>query len=415
MPEASGARTNWVSVLGLVCLALFWGVLIWVLVARIGLFLGIGVDFGAFHAAARTFLSDGPASVYDLDKLAVHVEPLRAYYVPEDAELRVLPVPYPPLFVLLVMPFALLPAHIGFIAWVSVNAGLVAWVLRDVVKRLGGTGWTTIPTVLLSLPVVLGLWAGQPVGFLLLIFYKVYRALERGDDLRAGLWLGLLLIKPQLAIGILAVLVWKRRWHALTGAVIARGAVALLSLLILGADGLVTFYRSILDHASETPGAVDTSGATEMISWRGIVALLGQGLSEHQALAVTIVLSLLTLAVLPVIWRGDWRPDQPRFARQMLATAIVTILVGYDMHSHGALILIVPAMILFLQGDAPPLVRAITLISLYLLPIISPLALMSLIFVVLMVIALAVMTAGEATKDRASANAVPGLVTTELP
>lgn len=99
----------------------------------------------------------------------------------------------------------------------------------------------------------------------------------------------------------------------------------------------------------------------------------------------------------------------------MLATAIVTILVGYDMHSHGALILIVPAMILFQQDDAPPLVRAITLISLYLLPIISPLALMSLIFVVLMVIALAVMTAGEATKDRASANAVPGLVTTELP
>lgn len=386
---------SWLPHAGLAYLAIFWGALTWLLVSRLGLFHTVGVDFGAFYAAAHTFLADGPGAVYDLNKMAIHLEPLRAYYGPSATELKVSSVPYPPIFILLFMPFTTLPPVVGYLVWVLVNAGLCAYVVRDIAKRLNVTGWVVVITVLLTHPIVPGLWVGQAIGFWLMFFYLAYRAFERGDDLQAGVWLGFLLIKPQLAVGLVFVLLWKQRWRALASTILTRGAIAITSLAILGLDGFITFYRSIIEHASAVPEIATPDAKEAMISWRGVVAALAGGHSESQELIVTLVLSLITLATLPIIWRGEWRPDEPRFALQILGTAIVTVLAGYDMHFHGAAVLIVPAAILVLRGDGPSMISVVAFTSLYVLPLITPLEVVPLVFVVLMLVALVTIVVGE--------------------
>jgi hypothetical protein len=72
-------------------------------------------------------------------------------------------------------------------------------------------------------------------------------------------------------------------------------------------------------------------------------------LKEVVGLAATLFLSALTVASLPVIWRGKWNPAGERFATQMLATMIITMLVGFDVHIHGAVLLIIPAIAVFSQ------------------------------------------------------------------
>lgn len=396
--------------LGIGYLVVVWGLVIWRRWSLTGLFSWLGTDYGLFHAAADTFRANGPGTVYDLDMLGRYLAPMHSYYDPAMILFKVYPVPYPPIFTLVVMPFSMLPPVAGWLLWMLVNAGLCAYVARDIAKNAAVNVWSAVPTALLSIPVMVGLLVGQPVGFLLLFFYKAYRALQRGDDLQSGMWIGLLLIKPQLAVGLLFVLLWKRRWRALAGAALTRGTIAISSFAILGVDGLIAFYRTVLGHASGPPGFGSTIVATDMISWHGLVSVLGYGMPESQAIALTLLLTVITLAILPVIWRGEWQPRGDRFALQMLATGIVTMLVGYDMHVHGATLLVVPAMILVTRREGPWIVPVVVNLSLFMLPLLAMyLPLLALLFAMLLILTLVAIIIGELVRERGVLSPAPDI------
>lgn len=387
--ESSRPHARWLPIAGVIYLLVCWAAILAVTWKFTGLFYVIGIDFSMFHAATRTFIENGSVSAYSLDSIAGFMEPFWAHYHPDVPELKVRPVPYPPVFHLIMVPFSLLPPVASMLAWTLFNAALVALVARDITRRFHGNTQVNALTLILSIPITIGLIVGQPIGIVLFICYQIFAALEHGEDMRAGLWIGCLLLKPQLAICILLVLIYKKRWHALAGAAASRGAIALLSFAVLGKDGLLVFYRTILGYATGFQEIDSPTAAYHMISWRGAVASLGTGLSEHQGIAITALLTLATLPALLIVWRGDWRPGNDRFAARMLATGILTALVGYDMHIHGAVVLVVPAMVLLLSGQGSPLVQAIMKVSLFALPLIAlSLTMLALVLVVLMLITL---------------------------
>ncbi len=322
-----------------------------------GLFYAIGVDWAMFWAGARAFFAHGPASVYDLGALRDAIQPLAGYYGPAAPGLKVNPVPYPPLFLLLVAPFTFPAPPLGFLLWTMVNLALSASAVRGMLCRYPSAPRRIGLATLLFLPVWWSLLVGQPMGLLLFAFYRAYRAFEEERDVSAGLWCGVLLLKPQYAAVLVLLLIFKRRWAAVLGVGLAGTALALSSLVILGLDGLVTFLRSVVGYADGFQATSYRMSPVEMVSWRGFLAAVAPELAEFSGLALTAVLSALTLGLLAWLWRGSWQPREPRFPLLMLAAVIATLLVGYDVHRQGGALLVVPALALAAQSDRPRWLR----------------------------------------------------------
>jgi hypothetical protein len=195
------------------------------------------------------------------------------------------------------------------------------------------------------------------------------------------------------------------------------GSLALAHLL--GADGLLAFAGSF-GHFSGFRSVDVTAAPRYMISWRGLlVKVLPPTVTEEFGLALTGLLSALTVGTLPLIWRGSWAPSERRFPPQMLATMLVTMLAGFHNHAHGAALLLVPGMVLAAQGGGPRALRTILRAGVYVPSIVFCLsadaALTALVLGVLLLAALAVIVAGEYRGRRPIPGAWPLLAPARSP
>ena len=314
-----------------------------------GLFAWLGVDYAVLWAGTRAFLSHGAAAAYDQAAAAEAIKLLAPYVgagvPPPHAGLMSLP----PILVLLFAPLVLLPPPAGFLLWVVGNLALAALVARDVVHREGRGSLARTLLVLTFFPLVLALMVGQPVMLLLFGLHRAYRAFEKGDDWRAGVWAGALLLKPQYAAFLGLVLLYKRRWRAVAGMAAAGAAILIASLAVGGVAGLQAYFRALTQFTGFRE--VDPTVAPQlMTNWRAILANFFPGLDEAHGRALTLGLSILSAGLLPVIWRGTWEPKGERFAARMLGTLLVTVLASPHSHAHGITLLLVPGSILALEG-----------------------------------------------------------------
>jgi len=67
---------------------MIWGAIVYSVWKAAGLFNWIGVDYALFTAGEQLLFSGRPATVYDLEAIARHVEPFQAYYEPNTGDLQ---------------------------------------------------------------------------------------------------------------------------------------------------------------------------------------------------------------------------------------------------------------------------------------------------------------------------------------
>jgi hypothetical protein len=370
-----------------------------------GLFTVLGFDFGVMWTAAREF-GQHPLAAYDRNTLAAGIQALAAFARPESTTLVALPAPYPPILFLALVPLSALAAPLSLGVWTALNLAVVVGVIWRLAARLQGPRLQVCATVLaFFFPVVDSLILGQTAILMLAAIYGAYLAFERGDELQAGLWTGALLLKPQYAVALVAVLLLKRRWTALAGV----GAVALLlvvsSAVLLGTDGV----RVYADSLSSVAGfrALEPGVYPEyMISWRGMLANLLPPVSETTGLGLTAALTLVTFCTLPLIWRGPWAPRSPHFARRFLATLCVAMLTSFHNHVYGAALLLVPCMALLAGNTAGKPLQFLLGIGLYAPPLLflltGSMAAVGTTYGILFVAGIALIVAAEITATRAT-------------
>ncbi len=270
-----------VSILGFVA----WVVMAPHLIDRSG--KPLGPDFMSFYAASKLALSGHAAGAWS---------PI-AHQAAEDTifgrSLGYWAFFYPPAYLLLCWPLALLPYGVALLAWLGGTTAAAIVLLRRWAK---GVPWV----VLLAFPALwLNLGNGQNAALFTAVMAGGCLLLPRRPVL-AGLVFGLLVMKPQLAIAMPVLLAASGRWKAFLAAGLSAATLSALAWLAVGTDGYLAFvHNGALATATLDQGLVSPD---KMQSAFAALRLLGAPSSVAlcvQALVAVVVLGSAAW----IVWR----------------------------------------------------------------------------------------------------------------
>ena len=281
-------------------------------------------DFQLFYAAgylARAGLGD---QIYDLASMSDWIERLTGS--PADSARY----NYPPFVALAFSPLSWLSYTTAFQWWFGIN-GATLLLLGVVLWRLAAPApaWQRallLAATVLSDAVYHVMAPGQVSGFAVLALAGGLLLLRRGRDGTAGALLSLAVIKPQLAAGILLLLVLRARWRALVAFVAMVGALSLVGLAVLGPK---THMEMLQFLASQTgAGGVADVHYARMHNWRALLA--GFDLDSNVAAYAGTFLLMSVASLAGALWawragpaRGDGRGNQ-EWAVALLLPLLVT-------------------------------------------------------------------------------------------
>ena len=373
-------RVRWFAIAAVVGL---WVVTIALSYWKTGLFQFIGDDFSIFYSQSRVLASGHFDQLYDTAAAeAIHqtlrsyadgpgvpiwlvpapiarLIPPTVYEKPTNLIFRGGPVPYPPLFACLLLPFTLPAPPVGFALWTIVNAVAGFFLARRMALLFPPSQRLFVVVVALtSFPFVYALILGQPVLLLGVAVAEFYFCLREERDFRGGLWLSVLFFKPQYGILIAPWLVWKRRWSAVAGATLGCVAILAAGMVATGVTPLLTYVQAIVADG-DFNGQSRLNGANMMVNWRGIVLNLAPNAPIQDGLLLVGLASILTVVILVPIMRGKWAPRASSFPYQFVALLVATVLATYHSHSHGLVLLAVPLAAILTDPDLSATTRAI--------------------------------------------------------
>ena len=282
------------------------------------------VDFLSFWAAGRMIVDGAGAQIYDIE----------AHRAVEQtvAAVGILPFPYPPAFALLLAPFGALPFGFGFTAWVA---------LTGLFYAIAARAWMPDRLALAQPSVLVNGFIGQNA-FLTSGLFLAGLHLLKTRPLAAGAVLGLLVVKPQLAIMLPVAMFAGRHWHAIAGGALSASAMLLIGLMALGVESYAAFFQILGTYT----GFVSTS----RWNWHEIASVYAlfryAGLASGIALSIHIAVAAIAAVM---VWQW-WRQDRPG-KEAVLAAA--TLLAPPYLLTYDGVLLGLPVAWLLLQGERP--------------------------------------------------------------
>jgi hypothetical protein len=278
----------------------------------------VGYDFIAFWSAARLALEGRPEAAYDWTAI------LAAHQVAVPAmKPLVFAWHYPPTFLLAVLPLGLLAYPAALVAFTLAGAGLwAALVRRLTADRRVWIVAAACPAGLISLlDGQNGFLTAGLAGFALLM-------LQARRPVPAGVLIGLLAIKPHLAVLFPIALLADRQWRAI--------AAAFVTAALLAAAGVAAFGWGTLEaflHDLPASRALIDGGS---VPWSGMpspyVFALSLGVPVAGAIVLQAAVALFAAACVYRAWR---RPEAPFEARAAVLTAgamlVSPFLFSYDL------------------------------------------------------------------------------------
>ena len=319
--------------LGFVAAAFLLGLYCAISLRSRGVFEYWGADYRAFRASAEIARQAGYAKIYDLAAQDAVQRPLYARNASAQVQkdYAVIPTPYLPVFILPMQLLLALPPVEGWVAWMAIQIVALFLYFRRIRSSIAPLQGPSTLALFVALPTFFTITFGQVNILILVGFCEFLLALRQEKDFEGGLWLGLLMVKPQLLVLILPALLLERRWRTLLSAGVVCLGVVIVSLFIAGRDGISALVALWLGYT----GSMPTTYPESMMNWRGLMLNL-QPLIGTRGSAWIAVLGIGAAALTGI---GLWLCRQRREGLVVAGNGIyaMTCTVAWHSHVHLAL------------------------------------------------------------------------------
>jgi len=276
----------------------------------------LGYDFMTFWSAARLALAGSPAAAYDGDTIAA----LQHATVPFAPEIW-FPWHYPPTFLLAVLPLGLLPYPAAALVFVSVGAVLWGLLARAVLPPAGWIVAAAAPAALINL------LDGQNAFYTVALGGFALLLLER-RPLVSGLLIGLLAIKPHLAVLFPLALLAEAQWRTIAAAAVT---VLLFLGVTLPAFGIAT-WQAFLHDLPLTMALADTGAHPWSTMPSPHVFALSLGAPVLAGRVLQAACALLAAGCVWYAWRRRGAPFEAKAATLAAGSLLVSpYLFYYDL------------------------------------------------------------------------------------
>jgi hypothetical protein len=253
-------------------------------------------DFLAFYSAG-TLLRESPGKLYDENSQAMIQSAALGERVSKDSA-GFMPFAYPAVVALLFVPLSLLPYSAAFVTMLALNVLLFGLALDLLCRRfqLGPENSRLLVLCsVLSIPAILTLANGQ-ISFLVFILLILLVGDIQESRQRAGVWAGLLAIKPTMMPVFLFWFLIRRQRKELAFSTLIGAVVLVTSLLVVGPGALSDFEHVAMKMAGDQYA---TANATLMPNIVGLTHFFGYGPLVSIVLAVPALALLFTLRRAP--------------------------------------------------------------------------------------------------------------------
>lgn len=277
---------------------------------RDGSGLVVGRDFLNLWMYGRAAFSAQPGLWYDPDAYRHALDALLGVgYAGQNWS-------YPPTIMLLAALFALLPYLPALLLWTLAGIAMFVLVLR---RHAGGR---VALAALVSPAAVFCVISGQSALFTSAALIAAFAWLD-SRPLRAGLLLGLLMLKPQLGLLLPLILAVSGRWRVFAAAAATGTGLAFLSVMQFGAESWIRFItiglpvqNIVLDDA----GRIATPFFPTIF-----MNLHGAGLGYAAAMTVQAIFALAAAAAIGWAFRVHRHAD-PRLLFALFAACTIAAL-----------------------------------------------------------------------------------------
>ena len=271
------------------------------------------VSFVGFYAAGQLAVDGHAQFAYD-DTFDYETEEALT-----QKGVTYLPFLYPPVYLLLCAPLALLPFLPAFILFAATTLAAYMVVLRRILDARG-SAWL-VPA--LAFPATFWTVGYGQNSFLTAALLGAGTLLVDRRPAAAGVLFGMLCYKPNLALLVPVALVAGRRWSAIIAATVSIVILFGLSVTLFGWETWQAYLRAFFGSASTYDFEIEHSNIFASISPFAASRLLG--LSNGHARIVQFAAALV--AVVLVGW--VWSTNATRASRAAMLTAGTLIAVPY--------------------------------------------------------------------------------------
>ena len=298
-----------------------------------------GIDYMVFYTAARDMLGGNEAGLWDEAAFGARLNQAFAAWL--TAPLPPHPWVYPPPFLLLLMPFALLPFTASYVAFMLTTVAAAA-VGASAGAEGRGMRLAWLAVLGFAPATAIDMIAGQNALLTGAILLGGFGLLER-RPIFGGVILGMMIYKPQFALMIPVALLARRNWRALPAAALGAAALAGASLALLGAP----VWRDWLHWTLHGGGAFATwvrAGRLLGVSVYAGAARLGAPPMVAQGLQVVVAVGAAVS-----VFAAFRRPLPPPLRQAVLLAA--TILAAPHVSPYDT-VLLAGAALLLVRAEA---------------------------------------------------------------
>ena len=313
--------------------------------------LACWASLAALNLAAGVVVSSQPHRLFDLQSVQAWG---RGWLVGRENlyHLTTTAVDYPPNAIVLLSPLGLLPLSVAHPIWMLLNIGLLV-----LAPYLAARFYRPHdPFRVILLPVLMFLcWSGVRTltQFTVAALACSMMALKMADRRRVagGAWLGLALMKPQVAVPVFLWSVFTRRWLMLCSSLVIAGSLFAVFCAWSESDPVFVVGRYAGILAMHHTGDAILAGLSEL---RPLVAQLAADTSEVDAIAGSIGLGLLVAICVLGVQEGGARRRVLYAAPPLVA--LWSLMTFYHL-TYGFVILLPVLMLLALEDTEPSRLR----------------------------------------------------------